>query len=273
MRQTLEELERQLGEERRRTMLCSGLSIEIEQVACAVMLASEALEKQFQRMAKTPAQEKLQRPFRALDNSALRLARIAENLNDLLACRQAKLAVRPQPVDLAWQYGRIAEQCRQSGKLEGIELEWECQLSDGQYVQADPVWADKVLLNLLSNALRCGTRVCVALKAGEEEYLLTVRDEGTGIEPAVRQHLFEPFVTSQAGQSSGAGLGLYLVHEYCDALGWRLELESGPEGTLVKVRIPRPAPGEAAALNSPRRDLAFCSAQDRRLAQELSVLQ
>ena len=135
------------------------------------------------------------------------------------------------------------------------------------------MWADKVLLNLLSNALRCGTRVCVALKAGEEEYLLTVRDEGTGIEPAVRQHLFEPFVTSQAGQSSGAGLGLYLVHEYCDALGWCLELESGPEGTLVKVRIPRPAPGEAAALNSPQRDLAFCSAQDRRLAQELSVLQ
>ena len=141
MRQTLEELERQLGEERRRTMLCSGLSIEIEQVACAVMLASEALEKQFQRMAKTPAQKKLQRPFRALDNSALRLARVAENLNDLLACRQASWPCGRSRWIWPRQYGRIAEQCRQSGKLEGIELEWECQLSDGQYVQADPVWS------------------------------------------------------------------------------------------------------------------------------------
>lgn len=272
MQQTVEELKRQLGEERRRTMLCSGLSIEIEQVACAVMLASEALEKQFQRAARAPA-EKLRRPFRALDDSALRLARIAENLNDLLACQQAKLIVRPQPVDLAWQYGRIAEQCRQSGKLNEIELKWECALSDGQYVQADPVLADKVLLNLLSNALRCGTRVCAALKAGGEEYLLTVRDEGAGIEPAVQRRLFEPFVTNYAAHSSGAGLGLYLVHEYCGALGWRLELESGPEGTLAKVRIPKPAPGEAAVLNSPQRDLAFCSGQDRRLAQELSVLQ
>ena len=58
----------------------------------------------------------------------------------------------------------------------------------------------------------------MALKAGEEEYLLTVRDEGTGIEPAVRQRLFEPFVTNQAGQSSGAGLGLYLVHSI--AMPW-----------------------------------------------------
>lgn len=270
MQQCLEELERKLKEERRRTLLCSGLSIEIEQVACAVMLASEALEKEFWHSGRGG---KAARPFRALDNSALRLARISENLNDLLACQQAQLTVRLQPVDLVWQYGRVMEQCLESGKVAEGQLEWNCALPEGQYVQADPLWVDKVLLNLLSNALRWGTKVQVELAAENDMFLLSVRDEGPGIDPLVKEHLFEPFVTDATPGKGGTGLGLCLAKEFCAALGWSLALESGEEGTLAKVLIPRQPASEEPVLNSSQRDLAFCSAQNRRVAKELSVLE
>jgi two-component system sensor histidine kinase TctE len=52
--------------------------------------------------------------------------------------------------------------------------------------------------------------------------VLTIRDDGPGIAPEQRRHLFEPFAASTA--AGGTGLGLAICHEIVMSLGGRIEL-------------------------------------------------
>jgi two-component system sensor histidine kinase PilS (NtrC family) len=84
-------------------------------------------------------------------------------------------------------------------------------------VRFDPLHLREVLINLLNNAVRyaSGTpasiRVFVVQVTGRP-LELHVQDDGPGISPQVRAHLFEPFYTTS---SKGTGLGLYLARELC----------------------------------------------------------
>jgi two-component system sensor histidine kinase PilS (NtrC family) len=84
-------------------------------------------------------------------------------------------------------------------------------------VRFDMLHLREVLVNLLTNAVRyaSGTAGCIRMfvvtdSAGRME--LHVQDDGPGITPDVRAHLFEPFYTTS---NKGTGLGLYLARELC----------------------------------------------------------
>ncbi len=84
-------------------------------------------------------------------------------------------------------------------------------------VRFDGLHLREVVVNLLTNAVRyasgsvCSIRIDVVTDAlGRME--LHVQDDGPGITPEVRSHLFEPFYTTS---SKGTGLGLYLARELC----------------------------------------------------------
>ena len=89
--------------------------------------------------------------------------------------------------------------------------------ADALAVRFDPLHLHEVLLNLLNNAVRYASRQPASIRifaardgAGRSE--LHVQDDGPGITPEVRAHLFEPFYTTS---SKGTGLGLYLARELC----------------------------------------------------------
>ncbi len=84
-------------------------------------------------------------------------------------------------------------------------------------VRFDALHLREVMVNLLTNAIRyaSGEPACIRIyavtdTAGRIE--LHVQDDGPGITPEVRSHLFEPFYTTS---SKGTGLGLYLARELC----------------------------------------------------------
>ncbi|KQV90939.1 PAS domain-containing sensor histidine kinase [Massilia sp. Root351] len=86
-------------------------------------------------------------------------------------------------------------------------------------VRFDALHLREVVLNLLNNAVRYASgrpgsiRVFVVGGRGRGAGLeLHVQDDGPGISPEVRAHLFEPFYTTS---SKGTGLGLYLARELC----------------------------------------------------------
>jgi two-component system sensor histidine kinase PilS (NtrC family) len=95
-------------------------------------------------------------------------------------------------------------------------------------VRFDALHLREVLVNLLGNAIRYASRRPASIRIWPEldafgTLELHVQDDGPGITPEVRAHLFEPFYTTS---SKGTGLGLYLARELCLNNGAKLDYES-----------------------------------------------
>jgi len=118
--------------------------------------------------------------------------------------------------------------------------------------RADPDHVKRVLLNLLKNAAAVADRVWVEAASLNGEVVITVRDDGPGISPTVRDRIFEPFVTDK---QQGAGLGLAIVKRVLEANGGRIELlediQMGGQGKGTEFRVYLPGsedlPGEIRA--------------------------
>ena len=99
----------------------------------------------------------------------------------------------------------------------------------------------QVVANLVSNALdaaRVGGNVTLHAAYDGDDTVLTVTDDGTGIPEAMRQQLFQPFVSTKG--DLGNGLGLYISHEIVERHHGSLEVDSAEgKGTTVRVRLPR----------------------------------
>jgi two-component system sensor histidine kinase PilS (NtrC family) len=102
-------------------------------------------------------------------------------------------------------------------------------VAPGTMVRFDPLHLREVVLNLLNNAVRYASggpqsiRVDLLTHPHHAQRMeLHVQDDGPGISPEVRAHLFEPFYTTS---SKGTGLGLYLARELCLNNEARLDYE------------------------------------------------
>ncbi len=102
----------------------------------------------------------------------------------------------------------------------------------------------QVFLNLLSNARDAspqGGSVNIEARAAEQEIVVTISDQGEGIEENLRSRLFEPFVTTK-DPGKGTGLGLWIVFNLVKSLGAEVALNSpaknSDRGTTVSIRFP-----------------------------------
>jgi signal transduction histidine kinase len=109
-------------------------------------------------------------------------------------------------------------------------------------VAADQDRLAQSLLNLVLNATVHtpeGTQVQVTATAGDGSVVLAVRDDGPGIDPSVRDRVFEPFVTTRPrrGEGRSTGLGLAVVKTLTEAQGGTVDLTTGDRGTTVALRF------------------------------------
>jgi PAS domain S-box-containing protein len=111
-------------------------------------------------------------------------------------------------------------------------------------LHADPEMTRAALLNLLLNACHASGDTPVEVEASVHDGIceVTILDRGPGIPAEVREHLFEPFVTTRAG---GTGLGLPIARRLTQVQGGTLTLDDRPGGgTAARMRLP--ADGQAA---------------------------
>jgi signal transduction histidine kinase len=107
-------------------------------------------------------------------------------------------------------------------------------------VDADPDRLDRVLVNLVGNALKYSTgRVVVSAARAGELVRISVADEGPGIAPADQERLFQRYYRGRRHEGEGLGLGLYIVRCLVEAHGGRVELTSAPgEGSTFSFTLP-----------------------------------
>jgi signal transduction histidine kinase len=145
----------------------------------------------------------------------------------------------PAPMDLV----EAARSVVGLHKAEGIALTLSSDAKLG--IVADRDQMVQILTNLIQNALDAvrGTaspEVTVEVKQKGDHARLVVRDNGPGFSPEVREHLFEPYLTTKAG---GTGLGLAIVQRIVVEHGGDIALADEPSpGAALVVELPLSGP-------------------------------
>lgn len=117
-------------------------------------------------------------------------------------------------------------------------------VAEGFDVQFDRGQLGQIIWNLVRNAwqhcsrVRGSIRIAVRPGHSSDWLLLELSDDGPGIAPELRSHLFEPFFTTRHG---GTGLGLYVARELADANGASLDLLPNGPGAHLRLTMRRPA--------------------------------
>jgi two-component system sensor histidine kinase KdpD len=171
-------------------------------------------------------------------HEADRLNRVVGNLLDLSRMRAGALSPSKSPASVDELVEGVV------GRLEPLLRQHEIVVSlpdDLSDVAMDVGQMDQVLTNLLENAARftpVGKRIAVTVQTPDGVVRVRVEDEGRGIVPGQREHIFEPFVRGE--DSPGTGLGLAIARAIVEAHGGKIWIENGATtGTAVIVELPR----------------------------------
>jgi len=123
-----------------------------------------------------------------------------------------------EAVDLA----ELAKTCWANIVHDGATLE----ITAGRPIRADVLGLTQLLENLFRNSIEHG-RVVVTITVGHLEDGFYIEDDGPGISPDAREHVFE---SGYSAESEGTGLGLAIVQGVADAHGWGLRVTESTTG-------------------------------------------
>ncbi len=131
-------------------------------------------------------------------------------------------------------------------QLIGEDVYFEFEPADSALqVYLSPGDIEQIVLNLVSNArdaIEDGGRIKLSIlrydSGAEPEAMLTVQDNGCGMDRDTLKHVFEPFFTTK-GIGSGTGLGLASVYNLVTQAGGSIGIDSAPSsGTVVRICLP-----------------------------------
>ncbi|MBB3752360.1 PAS domain S-box-containing protein [Mycolicibacterium sp. BK634] len=178
-----------------------------------------------------------------IQRNGLRLAKLVNTLLDFSRIEANRVQAHYEPVDLAEVTAELASVFRSAIDRAGLRMVVDCRsVEDPVYLDRD-MW-EKVILNLLSNALKytfTGTITVRVVREGNEA-VVTVADTGIGVPAVEMPRLFERFhriENARARSTEGSGIGLALVKELVGLHGGEITAESVEgAGTTFSIRLP-----------------------------------
>jgi signal transduction histidine kinase/CheY-like chemotaxis protein len=173
-----------------------------------------------------------------LQQSVAALHAMFDALLDLGRLESGHLQPALRNFDVAPLLQRLGEEAALQAGRSGLRL--VVRVSPGLSVVSDPLLVERIVRNLLANALRYTAHGWVALRAvrraGEVE--IQVLDTGPGIARPQRERIFEPYVRD-AHHVDGVGLGLAIVRALAGSLGHGVRVASRPgRGSVFALQLP-----------------------------------
>lgn len=165
------------------------------------------------------------------------IARLDTMIRDFLSYARPT-ALERHRVDISAIARDVTTLIEQDPRFQGRSLAVSAEAE--AFVDADAGQLRQVFWNLLRNAVEAspkdGKVELIVERANRDWITVAVRDEGPGISPEVRAHLFEPFRTTKP---EGTGLGLAMVHRIIEAHGGDIALlNRQARGAEARVRLP-----------------------------------
>lgn len=233
---TLQESFRQLGETRGREVQFLRSAAHDLRGPLAALKTRVALSLGRERSA-----ERYRQDLQEVGLDLSRLSTLAEHL--LLLARNPQTLSRRQ-VRLQDVVADALDAART--RFPDTDLDMQAGQSEDLYVLGDRVLLGQAVGNLLQNTAHHAPASAVRVSLGQEggAAVLSVHDDGPGVEPAVLARLGEAFYRPDSSRSSGLpegghGLGLAIVRHVAALHGGTLELESAPgQGFTARLRLP-----------------------------------
>lgn len=169
-----------------------------------------------------------------------RLSSLTRNLMEAARIDTGDLALRKEPIVLGPFLAEFNQ--LQKSSLQEKKIRCTVELPDQPvWVEADRGRMEEIVSNLLGNAIKftpAEGSIVLSLETEEEWAVLSVTDNGPGIEPEHLPHLFERFYRG-SGKHHGSGLGLFIVRWLVEAHGGTIQVHSEiGHGASFQVRLP-----------------------------------
>ncbi|YCK42663.1 ATP-binding protein [Actinomadura sp. ATCC 39365] len=224
--------------DRMRTALLAAVSHDLRTPLASAKAAVESLGSTEVAWSERDRSELLATAEESLD----KLDRLVANLLDMSRLQAGVLGVSAQPLALEEIVPRAIDDL---GPLrDRVEGDVSVELPD---VLADPALLERVLVNLMSNAVRFsppGRTVLITASGHGDHVEIRVMDRGPGIPPEAHDRVFQPFQRlGDRDNHSGVGLGLALSRGLAEAMGGTLVPDETPGGGLTMILTLPAAPG------------------------------
>jgi two-component system, NtrC family, sensor kinase len=217
--------------------LAAGVAHEINNPLATIAWSAESLETRLLNIL-DPESEKseqqreadiasMKKYLRRIQDEAFRCKGITHSLLDFSRLGDAQKS----QLQLAEAIDAVIDMVKPLGRYRHRNVEFKGDRN--VRVLVNPQEIKQVLLNLITNALDAideGGHVWVELSKRVSDAVLSVRDDGCGMTPEVRTHLFEPFFTRRR-DGQGTGLGLSISYRIIEEHNGQIEVHSDGPGT------------------------------------------
>jgi two-component system sensor histidine kinase KdpD len=224
--------------DRQRTALLAAVGHDLRTPLAGVKAAVSSLRQTDVTWSDAEREELLA----AIEQSADRLEGVVANLLDASRLQAGMLSVIAEPIALDEVIGAAVLGVPGADELVEVDVPESLPL-----VQADPGLLERVLVNLLDNAVRHGGDggpIQVTARPGADSAKLEVVDHGPGVTAEQRERLFAPFQRlDDRSTRSGVGLGLTVARGFAEAMGGALVADGSSGGGLtMRLRLPLAKP-------------------------------
>jgi two-component system, sensor histidine kinase len=219
---------------RSKTQFFAAASHDLRQPLQAIGIYCSLLRKR--------AQGPLEPLARNLSTAVESLSKLVEELLEISRLDSGTVQATKQTIDLDEVFSTLRKEFVPLAAAKGLRFR---ERRGGVYVETDPMLLQRVLRNLLSNAVRYTPKggVLLAARRRGSKISIEVWDTGPGIRRDEFDRIFEEFYRGESSKSEttgGYGLGLSIVRRICSVLGHSLFVTSRPgRGTVFRVELPR----------------------------------
>jgi len=177
-----------------------------------------------------------------IEEEADRLTHMIEDLLDASRLQAGGITLNRADISLPALSKRLAEKFSTQTKKHKLVVDFPDSFP---IILGDEPRIEQVIANLISNAIKYAPdgEIRISGQARPEQVILTVSDDGPGIDPHDMPHIFDRFYRAEkaAKKTKGAGLGLFLARAIVEAHGGRMWVDSQPDkkGARICFSLPR----------------------------------
>ena len=183
-----------------------------------------------------------QRYYAVMERNAQKILQVAEQMLDLRKADSGQIVLTLSEVNLVDFTSSICSLFKEQAELKGLTLTFSSKDSEGPVVQIDRRYFDKVLINLLSNALKftpAGGTIDVRAGRKGSQAFIEVKDSGIGMTKTTLKKVFDRFYRGDT-TFAGTGIGLNLAKTIVDLHHGTIMAANNTDGpgSLFSVFLP-----------------------------------